>query len=249
MAENYEEKNIANGSNLDKLKDAYSESNIYHEENIMMLKYYAEKICNLQKGGTCLDLGLGHGVTPEYFGNTFDRHVIIEGSAEIIADFKNKNPDAKTEIRHSFFEDFETDEKFDVIIMGFILEHVDDPLFILNKFKKFLKPDGSMYIVVPNYEALNRLIGFEAGLTDRLHFLSDSDIALGHKRLFTVETLREIINESGLKADGIEGIFLKPITTKQMESLNFSEKIFHALMKLGKNYPELSVAIFAHLKT
>ncbi|GIV30222.1 MAG: hypothetical protein KatS3mg028_1288 [Bacteroidia bacterium] len=35
-----------------------------------------------------------------------------------------------------YFEDFNFDKQFDRIEMGFILEHVDDPLFILNKYKK-----------------------------------------------------------------------------------------------------------------
>jgi hypothetical protein len=74
--------------NLNKYKAAYTAENLYHKENEFMLTHYAKKICTLQKGGACLDLGLGHGFTPELFNRNFERHVVIEGSAEIIEDYK-----------------------------------------------------------------------------------------------------------------------------------------------------------------
>jgi hypothetical protein len=81
-----------------------------------------------------------------------------------------------------------------------------------------------------------------------LNELSDADNALGHKRLFSVASLTETAKNAGLKIERMEGLFLKPVTTKQMQQLQFDESIYHALMKIGEAYPELSVGIFAHLK-
>jgi hypothetical protein len=47
----------------------------------------------------------------------------------------------------------------------------------------------------------------------------------------------------------MEGIYLKPFTTRQMLSLNFSDEILDALCKVGIDYPELCCGILAELKT
>jgi len=232
---------------LNTYKDSYTPAqNLHYRENELNLTHYAKKICELHKGGSCLDLGLGHGFAAGVLCSNFERYVVIEGSSDIIANYV-PHP-AKPEIVHSYFEDFSTDEKFDVIVMGFILEHVDDPLFLLNKYKSFLKPDGSLYIAVPNYETLNKRIALEAGMIESLYTLSDADRSFGHKRLFTVASLRELINKAGLQDKLMEGLFLKPVTTRQMEALNFDDNVYRALMKIGVAYPELSVGIFALCK-
>ena len=63
--------------------------------------------------------------------------------------------------------------------MGFILEHVDDPLLILRHFR-ISRPDGRMFLAVPNAEVLNRRLGQLAGLLDDVTELSENDQLLGH---------------------------------------------------------------------
>lgn len=41
---------------------------------------------------------------------------------------------------------------YDVIIAAHVLEHVFDPVAVLNKLSHHLQPDGVMYIIVPNSE-------------------------------------------------------------------------------------------------
>ena len=142
---------------------------------------------------------------------------------------------------------FETDEKFDLIVLGFILEHVDDPCEILTKFHKFLIPGGKFYVSVPNAEVLNRKLGNIAGFLPDLQALSDNDVLLGHKRYYTVETLTEDINKSGYNVQRMEGIYLKPFTTCQIISLNLGKEIINALCIVGIDYPELSCGLLAEL--
>lgn len=47
-------------------------------------------------------------------------------------------------------EDFETDERFDVITASQVLEHVPDPLATLTRMKSLLAPGGMIWIAVPN---------------------------------------------------------------------------------------------------
>ena len=44
-----------------------------------------------------------------------------------------------------------------MIVMGFILEHVDSPVQeIISRYKSYLSPGGKMFLAVPNAEVLNR---------------------------------------------------------------------------------------------
>lgn len=42
------------------------------------------------------------------------------------------------------------ENKFDVVIMRHVLEHFLDPISVLKKVSKILKPDGILYVAVPN---------------------------------------------------------------------------------------------------
>jgi 2-polyprenyl-3-methyl-5-hydroxy-6-metoxy-1,4-benzoquinol methylase len=53
------------------------------------------------------------------------------------------------QIVNSMFEEFSTDEKFDVAIFGEILEHVINPVACLQKTYGLLKNDGLLIITVP----------------------------------------------------------------------------------------------------
>lgn len=224
--------------------EVYGEDNVYEYDNNIMMHYYPKRIIQLlDSSKSCLELGIGHGYTTTIFSQYFKRHVVLDGDKDIIDRFRNKFPDIETQIIKTYFEDWETKDKFDVIIMGFVLEHVKEPQIILNKYKKILKQNGKIFIIVPNAEALNRRVGKEAGILTELTELSENDIRLGHKRYYSLKTLLRECQEAGLKAVRQEGIYLKPVTTKQMVSLKLSKEIINGFLAVGKDYPELSLGI------
>jgi len=134
-----------------------------------------------------------------------------------------------------------------VIVCGYILEHVDDPVRILKHFRRFLAPGGRMFVTVPNAEVLNRKLGHLAGMLPDMQALSEHDRLLGHQRYYTVGTLRKDIEESGYEIRRLEGIYLKPLTTRQMIALDLDENIIRALCEVAIDYPELSCGILAEL--
>ena len=233
---------------LDKFKGAYEDNFPYSLDNKLMLNWYPERILKQATGQSLLELGIGHGYSTVKFSERFNRHLVLEGSLAIINNFIKEFPECKAKILQSTFEDFYTEERFDVIIMGFILEHVDDPSFILTQYKPYLCPKGSIFIAVPNAEALNKRFGYEAGIINSMSDLSQNDIALGHKRLFTVKTLKDLVESQGYRAKILEGIFLKPITTQQIIDLKLSDNILKAMLKVGVDYPELCVGILMEIE-
>ena len=236
-------------SDLDKHLIAYEGRTQYDFDNDIMLKWYPQRIIKYtKKTDSVLELGLGHGFSVDIFSQYFKRHVVLEGSSAIIDNFKSRFPNCQAQIIKTYFEDYVSHKKFDVIVMGFILEHVDKPFDIIRRYKKYLKTRGKMFMTVPNAEALNRRLGYLAGILPEMHILSENDINLGHKRYYTVGSLKDEVKKSGLKIERIEGLFLKPFTTQQLISLNLDKKIIGALCEVGVNYPELTCGILVQLK-
>ena len=227
---------------------AYQGENLYDFDNEILLNWYPQRIVeNSRNADSLLELGLGHGFTTNIFNGNYNRHVVLEGSPAVIDNFKEKFPNCTAQIVETYFEKFSTEEQFNVIVMGFILEHVDDPFEILDRYKRFLLPDGKIFLAVPNAEVLNRRLGYLAGQLGNLETLSEHDLLLGHKRYYTVTSLTAEIESAGFQIDKIEGIYLKPFTTSQIISLNLNEKVIRALCETGVAYPELSCGILAEI--
>jgi 2-polyprenyl-3-methyl-5-hydroxy-6-metoxy-1,4-benzoquinol methylase len=233
---------------LDNHVQAYQGVSIYDFDNTIQLRWYPERIVQFSKGASSLlELGVGHGITVNVFESHFKRHVVIDASPAVIENFRHRFPDSKVDIVESYFETFDTPERFDVIMFGYILEHVDDPIQILRHFRSFLKPGGRMFVTVPNAEVLNRRLGHLAGMLPDMQQLSEHDLLFGHKRYYTVESLRKDIMQAGYTITRLEGIYLKPLTTSQMISLNLDDTIIRALCLAAIDYPELSCGILAEL--
>ena len=140
---------------------AYEGELQYDFDNNILLNWYPKRILDYMRGkNSLLELGLGHGYTTNIFSGHFNKHIVLEGSDAVIQNFKKKYPACPVKIIKTYFEEFNTDERFDVIVMGFILEHVNDPKQILSYFRKYLTPGGTLYVAVPNAEVLNRRLGY-----------------------------------------------------------------------------------------
>ncbi len=232
----------------------YQKENIYDLDNHIVMYDYAERIVKAVKEERnaaslrVLELGLGHGYTASVFSGAFEDYTILEGDEGLIRKFRKEHGEVQAEIIHTMFEDYHTSLEYDVIIMGFILEHVDNPVEIMRKYGKILARGGVIYITVPNAEALNRRVGQAAGLLDDLKQLSEHDVRAGHKRYYDVGTIAQDCEKAGLVVRKIEGIFLKPITTEQMIKLHLPDDILRGFCETGRKYPELCLSLFIEAK-
>ena len=235
---------------LDNHALAYQGDSLYDFDNEILMHWYPRRVLEFaQNAQSLLELGLGHGFTTNIFSSHFKRHLVLEGSEIVIHDFQKKYPDCSAAITQTWFEDFQTEELFDVIVMGFILEHVNSPTEILRKFRNFLAPGGRIFLAVPNAEVLNRRLGHAAGMLGDMSELSEHDHLLGHQRYYTVASLTEEIEKSGYIIEQLEGIYLKPFTTKQIISLGLNRDLIDALCKVGVDYPELSCGLLAEISS
>ncbi len=235
-------------SALDGHIDSYGEAFRFAFDNELILDWYPRRITQrVTARRSLLELGVGHGLSTAHFSRHFERHVVVEGSGAVIRQFHKNNPDCLATLVESLFEDFDTPECFDCVVMGFVLEHVASPPEILRRFKKFLAPGGRCFIAVPNAQSLHRRIGKEAGFLDDVMALGSGDLALGHRRLYSVDTLTREAESCGYRVVNMEGIFLKPFSTAQLQTLRLPPSVLRALCALGVGYPELSCALLAEV--
>ena len=132
--------------------------------------------------------------------------------------------------------------------MGFVLEHVDNPDFVLEHYKKFLKPNGIMYVAVPNAKSLNRRLGLELGIIKDIYDLNANDKALGHKRQFCRDNWRELLMRHGYVITYEEGIYLKPLPLGFLKTLPDFKANLEAMLRVGIEYPDLCVALLMEVK-
>jgi SAM-dependent methyltransferase len=213
-------------------------------ENNLIMNWYPRRVIERSGPvGSLLELGLGHGFTAKYFSEASAHHVIIDGASKIIDTFKEEHPNFPGTIVLDYFETFDTSERFDIIVMGFVLEHVDDPEFLLRRYRRFLKPGGKLYIAVPNAKSLNRRLGLEMGLIANIYDLNQNDVALGHQRQYCLDTLRAAVSRSGYEITHQEGIYLKPLPLGVLKTMPDLQANLQAMLKVGVDFPELCVAL------
>jgi SAM-dependent methyltransferase len=239
---------------LDNYVHSYTSEFPYSVENHLMLAAYGERIVQyLQKHEVRAVLSLGIGyvevarrILAELTNGPLARYVVVDGAPQIIEGFRRSLDPMPSglELIEGFFESFVSSGRFEVIEAGFILEHVDDPALILDRLHQFLAPGGRIFIAVPNARSLHRLLGHMAGLLEDMYALSPSDLALGHKRYFDLDTVSSLVRKAGFKIANTEGILLKPFTTSQLSNLNLSPAIWQALVKISAGYPDISNAIY-----
>jgi 2-polyprenyl-3-methyl-5-hydroxy-6-metoxy-1,4-benzoquinol methylase len=98
---------------------------------------------------------------------------------------------------HEYFcgriEDFETTQKFDFVLLLNLIEHVENPLAVLNKIEHILTDQGIILIKTPNYDSLDaRLFKNWGGLHCPRHwvlFSKKSFAKLAEKANLRIQTL------------------------------------------------------------
>lgn len=125
---------------------------------------------------------------------------------------------------------------FDCIIFADVLEHLADPLTVLQRLKKYLRPGGYIICSIPNmrhYTVILKLLmrGWnyeEYGLFDKTHL-----------RFFSRESMRNLIEKAGFH---IEMMTPRVVASRKMRLLNImffgSLREFLAMQYLIKARPD-----------
>lgn len=115
-----------------------------------------------------LDIGCGSGNIARPLANLGYLVTAIDKSTQAIAELKEKDPEQKITPIIQLFENYNTGQQFDVIIMSEVLEHTEEPGSVLAKVQKMLKQNGLLIITIPNglsmEETIRRAMNFNPAM-------------------------------------------------------------------------------------
>jgi 2-polyprenyl-3-methyl-5-hydroxy-6-metoxy-1,4-benzoquinol methylase len=193
------------------------------------------------RGGDVLELGPAEGVMTETLDRAFDSLTLVDGSEHFVEALRERFPDA--EVVRSLFEDYTPTRSYDAIILGHVLEHVEDPAELLARAKDWLKPDGSIFAAVPNARSLHRQAAVMLGMLGDEHEMNDTDRHHGHRRVYDPESFRHDFLAAGMKIKIFGGYWLKPLSNAQLDE-TWTPEMVEAFMALGERYPDIAGEIY-----
>ena len=173
------------------------------------------------KRGKLLDVGCGIGwVVAEAEKRGFEGTGI--DSSKVFTDLGKKA--LRVKLFSKSLEKFQTKEKFDVIILNHVLEHIKDPVKFLQTVKMLLKPGGELLIACPNIRSLIFFL-----FKERWYGLQPAQ----HLSQFTPQTISMVVEKSGLVVRNVStgSLYYNPPGLKKLAFLFLTN--FGALMGLG----------------
>jgi len=225
----------------DKLEEVAKNSLYTTFTNSMTIEYSFEIFKRHIKPGNILELGPAEGLMTEHLMKLDPNMYAVDGSEEFCEALKVKHPSLN--VIHSLFEVAELDDTFDNIILGHVLEHVEDPVLILNHIKKWLKPGGLVLCAVPNARSIHRQIGVSLKMIPSVHSKSEKDKHHGHMRVYSIDSLVEDFMKTDYTIIKKGGYWLKPLSDSQIEKVA-DHDLLDAFMRLGEFYPDIAAEIY-----
>lgn len=190
----------------------------------------------LEGRASCVELGSSDGRMTEHLVTLFpDDLTAVDGTKQYVDEVARRLP--QIDAVHSLFEEYRPERTFAAAVLGHVLEHVAEPVAILEAAKSLLEPGGVAIVTVPNANSIHREIGVALGMLKKTTDLNDDDIRIGHRRVYTREELVADVEKAGLTAAHVGGVYLKPLSNAQVE--RFGEDLIQAFYEVGKLHPEL----------
>jgi SAM-dependent methyltransferase len=219
-------------------------------ETIMRKDLLIERYQKILKNNpNFLEVGLGAGemsiMVPEKYGSLTAIDNEIKNCNYLKKNIEKYNlPNANIICRN--IEDVELPySQYDNILLMNTLEHLKDPIRVLEKLALSLKDDGYMHISVNLAHSIHRLLGVKLGIISNIEELSESDIRYGHYRIYTPDLLRKHVSDAGLKVVYEQFMYLKPFPTSMLGSLSSDQH--KALGFLGSDFPEFASYIYMEI--
>lgn len=233
---------------LDHIAERYhlnTEIQDMHIENTCQ-KYFVDWLLRqINESDKILELGYGDGVITEALLRNGYNITVLEGAASLVSKAKQILP--SLHCIHGLFEEYSAQSQYDIILASHVLEHLDNPVELLCRMSAWIKPQGRLIVVVPNQSSLHRQLAVIMGLQPQLDTLSKRDIVVGHKRVYSFESLEHDLHCASYNVLDRAGFFLKPLPNSMM--LEYSTQLLNALNEISPQLPRHLLANIAVVAT
>lgn len=204
-------------------------------------QHFATMALRAAVGKSWLEMGPAEGWGTEIISRRNPALHLLEGSGLLASQLQKTFTNST--VHQAMFEDFQPAIKYDTIFASHVLEHVDDPMFVLDRARSWLRDSTSRIIVsTPNSESIHRSLGVSIGALRDKKELTDSDKTVGHQRVFDQVELSCLLTACGYSIVIRSGFFLKPLSAFQLMKL--SKEDLGLLFQAGELYPEISADLF-----
>lgn len=155
-----------------------------------------------EQAQSVLDVGAGPGGVGRVLRERgFSGKIIgIEPVAERIA----PNAEFYDETHACYIEDFQTDQRFDVILLADVLEHLNDPWQALKVLRPLLSPTGVLLAQVPNVMHPDFMLNFLCG---DAQYVPAGICDITHIRWFNRISIVRAVQEAGFSVKTVSRIF------------------------------------------
>jgi 2-polyprenyl-3-methyl-5-hydroxy-6-metoxy-1,4-benzoquinol methylase len=135
-----------------------------HGCNAASIHYRARVFARFFGGGSCLELGPAEGLMTGHLMKHFADLTCVEGAPDFCDILQKRYP--RLQVVNALFENFEPSRRFDNIILGHVLEHVSNPVALLERVRIWLSANGKVFASVPNARSVHRQMGVLMGLLE-----------------------------------------------------------------------------------
>jgi 2-polyprenyl-3-methyl-5-hydroxy-6-metoxy-1,4-benzoquinol methylase len=200
----YYEKNYYQKTLSNTYQSNYSESELQYINN-KIAQRAAIVLDKIKHSGKLLDVGCGEGFVLAFFkklgwlveGIDFSDFGLLNLNPSLINEFE------KGDVYEILNKKLISQDKYDVLWLGNVLEHVLDPVFLLKNLKMLLAKNGILVITVPNDASKYQELLFSEEYVDKKWWI----IAPDHISYFNYQTLQNTCSSAGFKVLEVLGDF------------------------------------------
>ena len=199
---------------------------ILHQIKIHRMTYILDQIKNRNmKNLKILDVGCGGGIICEPLARLGAKVTGIDFAPNNIkaAKIHSKKNKLKINYIHKDIEKSKLDEKFDLILMFEVLEHLDDWKKTIKKIKKNLNKNGTIIISTINRNLLSKLFAIDIA-ENILNWIPKG--THDYNKLIKPEELKKILTKENFHFNNIKGLVFDPLNREWKLSNNYMINYF-----------------------
>jgi 2-polyprenyl-3-methyl-5-hydroxy-6-metoxy-1,4-benzoquinol methylase len=232
---------VTNQPELDRLESIATDGLYNYGPMPTSLRYLAGIFRRHWRGDRCLELGPAEGIVTEELAEAFPDLTVVDGSSTFCRELSSRFPDAT--VVNELFEEYTPPHPFDTVVLGHVLEHVIDPVGLLERIRGWVAPGGVALAVVPNADSLHRQAAVLMGLLPAENALNETDHHYGHRRVYTPAEVRSDFAAAGWTVTTTGGYWLKPVSNAQTAE-HWTPEMLDAFLQLGERYPDSAAEIY-----